>query len=190
MTGERKGRRGNIKNTLEKMRMISRPLQRSDVLLCWERWLRGRSLQRPWHTAPPRQLHRRPRIMFEGKIVARKGAKVGRGNQGTAGQPRREQWAKLARPWTADDCVVDIEGKCRFRKWKGWTWGRNHLRKKAYNDRLLQQQEVCTSLQNQVERVVKENSKLQTSWRSRRPSQKSGKERAKERSSALNLQSS
>ena len=62
--------------------------------------------------------------------------------------------------------------------------------KKAYNDRLLQQQEVCTSLQNQVEESLSENSKLQSKLDEAVDHHKSAeRERAKERSSALNLQS-
>ena len=61
--------------------------------------------------------------------------------------------------------------------------------KKAYNDRLMQQQEVCTSLQNQVEESLSENSKLQNKLDEAVDCHKQAeRERAKERSSAMDLQ--
>ena len=62
--------------------------------------------------------------------------------------------------------------------------------KKAYNDRLTQQQQVCTSLQSQVEEALSENMKLQGKMDDESDRYREAeRERAKEQTSALDLQS-
>ena len=56
--------------------------------------------------------------------------------------------------------------------------------KKAYNDRLLQQQEVCTSLQNQVEESLSETVNCTSLTKPSTIAKSAERERAKERSSA------